>query len=277
LERRLREMEKRVAELEDRLRANSSNSSTAPSSNPLWAPKLKPRKPTGNKPGGQKGHQGHHRQLLPPDQVDEVVDHLPRTCCHCRAPLDQQTPTLRSRHQVHELPPRAVVVTEHRSYARTCASCGKGTTEPIPPAVRKSASGPRLSAALCYLTAFVHGSRRAVEEVAGELLGCRLSLGTVSNREAEMSEALESGYDQVRKRVRDAPARTWTRPGGGVRGGGCGWRRPGPRRCSASTGAATGTHFRTCWGSGCRARCARTATACTTGSRSSAAPSAGRT
>ena len=211
-------MEKRVAELEDRLRANSSNSSTAPSSNPLWAPKLKPKKPTGNKPGGQKGHQGHHRQLLPVEQVDEVVDHLPQTCCHCRAPLDQQPPTLRSRHQVHELPTRAVVVTEHRSYARTCASCGKGTTEPIPPAVRKSASGPRLSAALCYLTAFVHGSRRAVEEVAGELLGCRLSLGTVSNREAEMSEALESGYDQVRKRVRDAPAKNVDETG---------WRRAG--------------------------------------------------
>jgi transposase len=42
LEGELDQMRRRLAELEDRLRANSSNSSTAPSSNPLWAPKLKP-------------------------------------------------------------------------------------------------------------------------------------------------------------------------------------------------------------------------------------------
>ena len=43
----MRELEARLAELEDRLRANSSNSSTAPSSDPLWAPRLSPKKPTG--------------------------------------------------------------------------------------------------------------------------------------------------------------------------------------------------------------------------------------
>src|SRR5688572_22656000 len=101
LEERLREMEKRVAELEDRLRANSSNSSTAPSSNPLWAPKLsKPKKPTGKPPGGQKGHTGHHRTLLPVEQVDEVIEHVPERCGQCRAPLRSQPRELASRHQV---------------------------------------------------------------------------------------------------------------------------------------------------------------------------------
>ena len=74
-----------------------------------------------------------------------------------------------------ELPPRAVVVTEHRSYACRCDRCGKSTVEPIPPHVRSRCTGERLDAALCYLSAFVHGSRRAVEEVAAEVLGCPLS------------------------------------------------------------------------------------------------------
>jgi transposase len=152
--------------------------------------------------------------------VDEVVRHVPRACGHCQAPLpaDDDSLELRGRHQVAELPPRAVVVTEHRSYACTCARCGKSTSEPIPPPVRRSCTGPRLSAALCYLSAFVHGSRRAVEEVAGELLGCPLSLGTVSNREQEMAAALEGAYRQAQRRVRDAPAKNVDETG---------WRRAG--------------------------------------------------
>ena len=242
LEARLREMEKRVAELEDRLRANSSNSSTAPSSNPLWAPQLKPKKPTGRRPGGQHGHQGHHRTLLPVEQVDAVVRHVPQVCEHCQAPLsaaaaaapdadaaaaaagDSPPPTLtltltlRSRHQVAELPPRAVVITEHQSYACRCGRCGHSTTEPIPAELRRTCTGPRLDAALCYLSAFVHGSRRAVEDVAGELLGCPLSLGTILTREAEMSAALEASYKQVQEHVRAAPAKNVDETG---------WRRAG--------------------------------------------------
>lgn len=227
----MRELEGRLAELEDRLRANSSNSSTAPSSDPLWAPKFKPKKPTGRRPGGQPGHPGHHRKLLPLEQVDEVVRHVPRRCAHCQAAFGKRVaPTLRARHQVAELPPRAVVVTEHQGYACACAHCGRSTAAPIPHEVRRSCTGPRLSAALCYLSAFVHGSRRAVEEVAGELLGCPLSLGTVSNREREMAAALHDAYRQVQTRVRSAPAKNVDETG---------WRRAGRWLWVAATRTAT--------------------------------------
>jgi transposase len=263
----VRDLEARLAELEDRLRANSSNSSTAPSSDPLWAPKLKPKKPTGRKPGGQKGHQGHHRRLLPVGQVDEVVKHVPRVCRHCRAPLPQggdESPRLRSRHQVAELPPRAVIITEHQSYACRCGRCGGSTTEPIPAAVGGACTGPRLGAALCHLSAFVHGSRRAVGEVAAEVLGCPLSLGTVMNREAEMAAALQAPYDRVRRHVRRAAAKNVDETG---------WRRAGRWLWVAATRTAalfridrggTGTVCRTCWGGRCRAPSARTATGFTT-------------
>ena len=212
-------MEKRVAELEDRLRANSSNSSTAPSSNPLWAPRLKPRKPTGRKPGAQHGHQGHHRQLLPVEEVDQVIRHTAPRCVHCHAAFDGQTPrTLGHRHQVAELPPRAVLITEHQSYTCTCTHCGRRTSCPIPRPITASVTGPRLSAGLCYLSAFVHGSRRAVEDVAGEVLGVDLSLGTVSHREREMTAALQASYQQVSERVRSAPAKNVDETG---------WRRAG--------------------------------------------------
>lgn len=218
LEERLRELEHKLAELEDRLRANSSNSSTAPSSNPLWAPKFKPKKPTGKKPGGQKGHQGHHRKLLPTEEVDQVIEHRPQVCEHCQAPLDKESSELAGRHQVAELPKRAVKVTEHQSYTCRCGQCGQSTTEPIPPQVAKRCTGENLDAAMCYLSAFVHGSRRAVTEVAQEIFGLPLSLGTLMSREAEMSDALKAAYQQVQERVRKAPAKNvdetgWKRAG----------------------------------------------------------------
>jgi transposase len=208
LEDRVRALEAVIADLRDRLRADSSNSSNAPSSDPLWAPNLRPKKPTGRRPGGQRGHEGHHREPLSPDQVDAVVEHAPARCGRCGAALGSGLPReVRSRHQVAELPPRAAVVTEHRSCAVACPRCGGVTAEPLPPAVRRSCCGPRLSAALCYLSARVHGSRRAAEDVARELLGCPLSLGTVSDREAELSEALEAPYAAVQARVRAAPVK----------------------------------------------------------------------
>ena len=227
-------MERRLQELEDRLRANSSNSSTAPSSNPLWAPKIKPKKPTGRRPGGQKGHPGHQRELLPVEQVDQVVTHRPEVCAHCQASLAGQPGQTIARHQVAELPARVVRVTEHQSVACRCGRCGRRTTGAIPASVTGRCTGPRLDAALCYLSAYVHGSRRAIEDLAGEVLGLPLSLGTLVNREQEMSRALKDGYEQVQKRVRDAPAKNVDETG---------WRRAGRWLWTAATADAALFHI----------------------------------
>jgi transposase len=49
---------------------NSSNSSLPPSSDTPWnKPKLRPSIPSGKKRGGQKGHKGHHRELVPTDTI----------------------------------------------------------------------------------------------------------------------------------------------------------------------------------------------------------------
>jgi transposase len=218
LEGELDHLRGQLAELQDRLRANSSNSSTAPSSNPLWAPKLKPKKPTGNKPGGQAGHQGHCRTLLPSDQVDEVIEHRPAVCAYCRTSLADAPQRLVMRHQVAELPARAVKITEHQSYACRCAQCGQTTACAIPHQVAGRCTGERLDAALCYLCAYVHGSRRAVRDVAHEVLGVPLSLGTISTREGEMAAALNDAYEQVQQNVRQAAAKNVDETG---------WRRAG--------------------------------------------------
>ena len=57
------------AELRARLGRDSSNSSRPPSSDPPGTVRPKAAAET-RRAGGQPGHPGHHRELLPPERVD---------------------------------------------------------------------------------------------------------------------------------------------------------------------------------------------------------------
>ena len=72
-----------VAELRERLGQNSSNSSRPPSSDPPSVRRQAKGEATGRKRGGQPGHQGHGRRLLPPEQVDHLIDLRPVSCEQC--------------------------------------------------------------------------------------------------------------------------------------------------------------------------------------------------
>ena len=79
-------LKERICELEASLGQNSSNSSRPPSTDPPQAPSRQNAPATGRKRGGQPGHRGAYRALLPVDQVDEVVVVVPAACQHCSKP-----------------------------------------------------------------------------------------------------------------------------------------------------------------------------------------------
>ena len=66
-------LQERVCDLEARLGQTSANSSRPPSSDPPQAPVRPKAPPSGRKRGGQPGHRGAFRRLLPVEQVDEIV------------------------------------------------------------------------------------------------------------------------------------------------------------------------------------------------------------
>ena len=76
----------RIRELEARLGQNSSNSSRPPSTDPPETPPRPTAPPTGRRRGGQPGHRGAYRALLPTEQVDEVVMVVSERCRHCGQP-----------------------------------------------------------------------------------------------------------------------------------------------------------------------------------------------
>jgi transposase len=101
------------------------------------------------------------------------------------------------RHQVFEIPPLAVTITEHQSLACRCGACGQITRGVIPADIQASVSGSRLTALIGFLSASMKGSRRDVAQLLGEVLGCPIALGSVLAREAELSAALAGSYQSL--------------------------------------------------------------------------------
>lgn len=210
MRRQIESLQRRVAELEARLGQNSSNSSVPPSANPPSARPPVVKRPTGRKRGGQPGHEGHSRQRLPASRVGHTIAILPDRCEACSTRLPAQAgpadppPTW---HQFVELPRTAAVVTEFQGHARACPCCGLVTRAAIPAEIRRLSFGPRLAAALSYLSGCQHVSTRGLEEVVEALLGVPLSLGTVISLQRQMSDALAEPHRRLGEQVRAAPAK----------------------------------------------------------------------
>ena len=207
LEQQLVALQAENRKLAERVGRNAFNSSIPPSAQPLDAPKFPKKKPSGRNRGGQPGHRARTRTLLPTTHVDAVVPFVPANCERCQAPLaaePQAGDPPPHRHQIVELPPQLIHVTEYQGQARTCATCGHVTWAVIPAAVRAHATGPRLVAVVSYLTGCQHISKRGVTEFCTTVLGAPMALGTVANLEREMSAALAPAHAEAAQAVQQA-------------------------------------------------------------------------
>lgn len=223
-ERQVTRLEARIERLEEKLRESSQNSSQPPSADP---PAKRPQAKgslSERKQGGQPGHEGTTRKLVAEDRLDQVIDHWPASCSDCGADLgsgEHEPAGEPHRHQVTELPPTAVTVTEHRAHALRCPGCGRCTRAELPAEVGPSAFGPRLQAAIALLSVRNRISRRDASELCGELFAAQVSTGSVDAICQRASGALASPYAELREAVKDAPV-LWVDE--------TGWRCAGQRR-----------------------------------------------
>jgi transposase len=213
----------RIAQLERRLGRSSRNSSQPPSVDPPGTAPRRGKDSSGRRQGGQPGHEGKGRPLLPAWALDGVVDHWPDRCdCgHVFAAGDLVAAGDPVRHQVEELPVITVTVTEHRCQRVCCPGCGRRRRAELPREVAGSMFGPRFQAAVAALSVRNRISRRDVVELCEQLFGSRISTGTVDAILARVADALADPCEDLLDRLRASRA---------VHMDETGWRTAGQRR-----------------------------------------------
>jgi len=199
-----KKLELEVAELRERLGQNSRNSSKPPSSDPPSVSRPNNRQPSDRKRGGQLGHQGRARKLLPPEEADTVIELRPTACRQCGCLLLGSDPNP-VRHQASEIPPVKAEVTEYRQHRLSCPACGDVTAAEWPEEMPRGSFGPRAQSIVGYLTGRLALSHRDVVEAMQSLHGLTLGLGSVSAIQRQVSQALEQPVKTARQYVQQQP------------------------------------------------------------------------
>jgi transposase len=206
LENRVAVLEATVQELREQVQQTSRTSSRPPSSDPPQALGQRPRRgPTGRRPGGQPGHAGQARALLPGEEVDVVVPVKPERCHYCQHLLWGEDPQPQ-RHQVTEIPPVRPVVTEYQLHRLVCPACGEVTWADVPPGVPLGGFGPRVQAITALCTGAYHLSKRTTQRALEDLFGVQLGLGTIANLEQATVRAVADPVAEARTYVQQQSA-----------------------------------------------------------------------
>ena len=231
-DKQIADAEKKIADLERQLesrRKNSTNSSKPPSTDGAAGNTRPPvqtrRKKSKRKQGAQKGHPGHHRPMVPVDQVEEVHSILPAVCKHCSEPLPQSAEQIRTvgevqRHQVTELPPIVPYTIEYQLPKVVCAACGEGTRAPLP-AEAQGNFGPELMGLIAYMTIVCRMPRRVVEVFLEQLLGISMSLGSTQKCWEQASAAVAEPCQELEQQLKNEPV---------LNSDETGWRNNGEKR-----------------------------------------------
>jgi transposase len=206
LEAAIRQLEAMVQQVREPLQQSSRTSSRPPSSDPPQALSKRPRRePSGRRPGGQSGHKGQTRALMPVEEVDVIIPVKPERCPRCQYPL-QATEPHPQRHQVTEIPPVKPVVTEYQLHRLVCPGCGAVTRAELPAGVPAGGFGPRVQAITALCTGAYHLSKRTTQSVMEDLFGVAMGLGTVANLEQATVQALATPVAEARAYVQAQPA-----------------------------------------------------------------------
>ena len=201
---------KRIADRERQLALREQNSTTTskpPSSDGLAGrPRARGRRgKSRRKAGGQPGHPGHHRALVPVERVEAVVDLVPETCRRCARRLHARHGAGDPRrHQVTELPPIAAHMTEYRCHRRQCPACGTTTLASLPDELA-SQFGPQLTALIAYLTVVCRLPRVVVHRLLADVLQIPISGGSTQKAWEEASAAVAAPSEELQHALADQP------------------------------------------------------------------------
>jgi transposase len=200
LEDEIVQLKRRIEELERLLGMNSRNSSKPPSSDPTGMSAELPRHRR-KKRGARNGHQPYLRELLPPEKVTERIELEPEGCS-CGSINLEKTSEEPLRHQIVDIPPIEPQVTEYVQYIYRCKDCGQLIYQPLPDELKRKHFGPGTLSMVGILTGLVNTSKRKALALLNEVFSVPMSLGGLSNCEAQLTDVLEQPYNEAAEHVR---------------------------------------------------------------------------
>ena len=190
----LKQALERISKLEEQLKLNSKNSSKPPSSDQKKS--KKGRKKNGAKPG----HPGSFRPMFAKEDIDVFVDVKAEKCPTCKNEVRLTEKT--TSHQQIEIAEKPFIITQYNRKQFYCSCCKKYGLSPLPKEVGLSAFGTKLSSFMGFLTGSCRLTRRLALDVLKQGFGIKAAVGTQSNIEKRLSEALKPAYHEIEKQVR---------------------------------------------------------------------------
>ena len=200
---------KRIEELEAILAKyeapgkNSNNSSTPPSKESMKEEAIRRTKtlpkPTGRKPGGQKGHEGSTLKMTSaPDETEEVSASY---CTKCGASLEDCECMLDYVTQVVSIPELKPIVKEIRHYITVCKQCGERIQSHAP---RKRGSNAvvydaSVKSLAVYLSVVMFLPYGRTENFFKEVLGLEISQGSFVNWVNEAKKNAAPAIEKIKE------------------------------------------------------------------------------
>lgn len=181
---------------------NSGNSSIAPSQDPFRKTKSL-RKKSNRKVGGQKGHKGNKLKMVA--NPDVIINHNITNCDCCGNTLPDDMDNYDAR-QIFDIPPIKMEVTEHRRIKKVCLHCGKKNSTNFPKSMNQEAQYGRGIKALCvYLQNYQMIPYSRCSELIQDLIGHKISKGSLSNFQRKCFYYLEPYQQEVKKLLLKSP------------------------------------------------------------------------
>ena len=183
---------------------NSTNSSIPPTQQTFEQQVIQRtkslREPSGKKPGGQKGHEGHALNKV--EKPHDTAHHKVKKCPHCGAliPDDCDQTCIKSIQEIDITGPLTVpYVIEHKEYSAVCPHCRKKVRGENPTGeCKKVMYGPKLQTMVVYLSVVQSVPYNRISEILRDIfLVPTFSEGTVKNILAKNKEKATPIYDSI--------------------------------------------------------------------------------
>jgi transposase len=194
----------RVAELEARLKMNSSNSSKPPSSDGLAKPAVKSlRKKTGKKPGGQKEHKGHGLKIE--REPDDIVIVKPIECPNCGETLTDTQGFCVDTRYIYEAEVN-IKLTKYIITEVVCPTCGDTVRATVPAECKGTVNyGNKLRALCVVLTQYACVSIDKTHKILRDLFGVSISSGTVQNIMRQFASKTDGAIGDITQKLLKSP------------------------------------------------------------------------